>query len=237
MWACSWSESTRCSPPTYFAFTGSGAPSAPALTYDAAAVTLTWTAARDARSGPLPATEDTLESRLLGPAGVATRYVVYATAPDGSAPSRITEQPVAALTHAAAGVEFGRARCFIVRGVDTLDGVDVEGPASPVACVTPADTFPPPAPTALEAVGGAGVVSLIWEGVDAPDLAGYLVFRGAAGGEPTEQLTAEPIRASSFEDRAVSAGTRYVYVVVAVDSATPANRSGPSNRAEETARQ
>ena len=80
-------------------------------------------------------------------------------------------------------------------------------------------------------------MSLIWEGVDAPDLEGYLVFRGVGGGEPTEQLTPAPIRASSFEDRAVTAGTRYVYVVVAVDSATPANRSGPSNRAEETARQ
>ncbi|MBL8136287.1 MAG: hypothetical protein JNL48_06675 [Acidobacteria bacterium] len=214
----------------------SGAPSPPALTYDAAAVTLAWTAARDARSGPAPATADTLESRPFGPVGVATRYVVYATAPDGAAPTKLTEQPVAALTYAAAGIEFGRERCFVVRGVDTLDGVDVEGPASPVACITPADTFPPPAPSALEAVGGAGVVSLIWEGVDAPDLAGYLVFRGAAGGEPTEQLTPEPIRASSFEDRAVVAGTRYVYVVVAVDSATPANRSGPSNRAEETAR-
>ncbi len=215
----------------------SGAPSAPVLTHDAAAVTLTWTAARDARSGPAPAAPDLLESRPFGPAGVATRYAVYATAPDGTAPTRLTEQPVAALTYTAAGVEFGRERCFLVRGVDTLDGVDVEGPASPVACITPADTFPPPAPSALEAVGGAGVVSLIWEGVDAPDLAGYLVFRGVAGGEPTEQLTPEPIRASSFEDRRVTAGTRYVYVVVAVDSATPANRSGPSNRAEETARQ
>lgn len=215
----------------------SGAPSAPALTHDAAAVTLTWTAARDARSGPTPATADTLESRPFGPAAVATRYAVYATAPDGTAPVKLTDQPVAALTYAAAGVEFGRERCFLVRGIDTLDGVDVEGPASPVACITPADTFPPPAPSALEAVGGAGVVSLIWEGVDAADLAGYLVFRGVAGGEPTEQLTPEPIRASSFEDRRVTAGTRYVYVVVAVDSATPANRSGPSNRAEETARQ
>ena len=45
------------------------------------------------------------------------------------------------------------------------------------------------------------------------------------------------IGARSFEDRQVRPGVRYVYVVVAVDSATPANRSAPSNRAEETARQ
>ncbi len=115
--------------------------------------------------------------------------------------------------------------------------MDVEGPASAPGCVTPRDTFPPPAPGALEAVAGASVISLIWEAVDAPDLAGYLVFRGTAPGEATTPLTPEPIGATSFEDRTVTAGVRYVYVVVAVDSATPVNRSLPSNRAEETARQ
>ena len=103
--------------------------------------------------------------------------------------------------------------------------------------MTPRDTFPPPAPTALEAVGGAGVISLIWEAVEATDLAGYLVFRGEGGGEPTTPLTPAPIRDTSFEDRTVTPGVRYVYVVVAIDSATPANQSAPSNRAEETARQ
>ena len=220
----------------------SGAPSAPVVTYDAAAIALTWTAAANARQAPLAATEDTLESRPLGPAGAATRYIVYATettpaTPEAAGPVKTHDAPLPALTHTVPGVTFGRERCFVVRGVDTLDGIDVEGPASPAACVTPADTFAPPAPTALEAVGGAGVVSLIWEGVDTPDLAGYLVFRGVAGAEPTTPLTPAPIRASSFEDRDVTPGTRYVYVVVAVDSATPANRSGPSNRAEETARQ
>lgn len=219
----------------------SGAPSAPTLTYDAESMVLTWTAAGDARQAPLPGSAEVLESRPLGPAVAATRYVVYATdaataAPAAAGPVKLTEPPLAALTHTVTGVTFGVERCFVVRGVDTLDDVDVEGPASPPACVTPTDTFAPPAPTALEAVGGAGVVSLIWEGADTPDLAGYLVFRGVGGADPTTQLTPEPIRGSSFEDRDVTPGTRYVYVVVAVDSATPANRSGPSNRAEETAR-
>lgn len=220
----------------------SGAPAAPAITYDAAAISLTWTPAPDARAAAPPAGGDLLESRPLGPPVAATRYRVYATetASSGAAEAaavNLTAEPLAQPEFSVSGVTFGRERCFVVHGVDTLDGVDVEGPPSPPACVTPVDTFAPPAPTALEAIGAAGVVSLIWEGVEAADLAGYLVFRGEAGSEPATLLTPAPIRASSFEDRTVTPGTRYVYVVVAVDSATPANRSGPSNRAEETARQ
>jgi len=220
----------------------SGAPSQPRLTYDAATVSLSWTPARDARLVPAAA-GDLLESRALGPVPTPTRYHVYTAANAAADPAaiepsaRLTAEPLAATTVSAPGVTFGQARCFVVRGVDTLDGVDVEGPASPVGCVTPIDSFPPPSPTALEAVGGAGVVSLIWEGVEAPDLAGYLVLRGVAGGEPTTVVTPDPISGTSFEDRTVTPGTRYVYVVVAIDSATPPNRSAPSNRAEETARQ
>lgn len=217
----------------------SGAPDRVAATYDATTWTLTWTPGAGARVPAAPAT-DVLESRPLGAVAPATRFHVYeaptAATPAGE-PARLTEAPVAGTTTQIAGVAFGRERCFSVRGLDTIDGVEVEGPATAPVCATPADTFPPPAPSGLEAVGGAGVISLIWEGVDAPDLLGYLVLRGDSGAEPTTVLTPEPITASSFEDRRVTAGTRYVYVVVAVDSATPANRSAPSNRAEETARQ
>ena len=58
----------------------------------------------------------------------------------------------------------------------------VESEASPRACVTPADTFPPAAPTSLTAVGGEGAVSLIWEANKEPDLAGYLVLRATLPG-------------------------------------------------------
>lgn len=215
-----------------------GAPSAPAIAYDAAAYTLTWTPAPDARTAPPAAPEGLLESRPLEPAPPPTRYHVYESNAAGvPAGGPLAPEPLDAATTTVAGVSFDRARCFVVRGVDTFNGVTVEGPASAPACVEARDTFPPAAPTALEAVGGAGVISLIWEGVEAGDLAGYLVLRGVAGGEPTTLLTPEPIAARSFEDRTVTPGTRYVYVVVAVDSAAPGNRSAPSNRAEETARQ
>ena len=214
----------------------SGAPSMPVPTYDAASYTLTWTPAPDARVAA--ATVDgVLEARPLGPVRPPTRYNVYAVTNGALAAAPLNTEPLPAATATAPGVVFDDERCFAVRGVDTFDDVAVEGPASAPGCVTARDTFAPAAPTALEAVGGAGVISLIWEGVEAADLAGYVVLRGEAGAEPTTVLTPTPIGARSFEDRQVTPGVRYSYVVVAVDSATPANRSAPSNRADETARQ
>lgn len=222
----------------------SSAPSVAAPTFTDTTVTVGWTPAPDARVAPAPPAEGALDARPFGPALAVTRYNVYAaealaTAAPGAAPrpSPLNEAPLTALSFGVTGVTFGAERCFVVRGIDAIDGVSVEGPASAPACVTPRDTFPPAAPAALEAVAGSAVISLIWEAVAAPDLAGYLVFRGTAPGEPTTLLTPQPIGATSFEDRTVTAGVRYVYVVVAVDSATPVNRSAPSNRAEETARQ
>ena len=54
--------------------------------------------------------------------------------------------------------------------------------------MTAVDTYPPPAPTGLVAVGSGGGVSLIWEPVSAPDLGGYLVLRGGEGGPATARV-------------------------------------------------
>ena len=108
-------------------------------------------------------------------------------------------------------------------------------PSDPI-CVTPQDTFPPAAPKGLAAVSGTGVVNLIWDANTDADLAGYLVLRGEAPGDTLQPLTAEPIRETRYTDRSVQAGLTYVYAVVAVDRATPPNRSGLSNKVQETAR-
>lgn len=228
----------------------SGAPGAPALTYDEKAIAVGWTPARDARQAPPAPVDGALESRPFGPTLPVTRYNLYAagaTSPPAAVaalPTVVTrsaplnEAPLATPAFTLPDViTYGAERCVVVRPLDTIAGVEVEGPASPAGCATPRDTFAPAAPTALEAVAGAGVISLIWDAVEAPDLAGYLVFRGPAPSAPATLLTPEPIAATSFEDRSVVAGVRYVYVVVAVDSAAPVNRSAPSNRVEETARQ
>lgn len=220
------------------------APAVAVPTYDAAAVVLAWTPPPGAQVAPPPPVEGSLPSRPFGEAAPLTTYNVYAAAAEPAPDALGLVTPAAALnpapletaTFAVDGVAFGEERCYVVRSLTTIGGATLESPASTPVCVTPLDTFPPPAPTALEAVGGAGVISLIWESVEAADLAGYLVFRGDEGGETATLLTPSPIRDSSFEDRGVTPGVRYSYIVVAVDSATPPNRSAPSNRAEETAR-
>jgi hypothetical protein len=117
-----------------------------------------------------------------------------------------------------------------------LPPIWVESAASPRVCVTPKDVYAPPVPPSLAAVGSGGVISLIWEGVEAADLEGYLVLRGQGPDGPMTPLFEAPIHETTWRDTTVKPGVRYVYTVVSVDRATPPNRSAPSNKAEETAR-
>jgi hypothetical protein len=196
---------------------------------------------------PVPPPLPPLPAKSLGFTTEATTYHLYdvtpapaGTAPDPYAitlPKPVTPAPVAVTEFLIKGVAFGVERCFEVRPVDQVFGTTVIGPASPRTCVTPKDTFPPAAPRNLAAIAGAGVINLIWDANAEPDLAGYLVLRADAPGDTLQAITPQPVAVTSYRDESVKAGTRYVYVVVAVDRAEPHNVSPQSNRVEETARQ
>lgn len=188
-----------------------------------------------------------LTAKSLGFNSEATTYNVYDVTPppEGTVadpyavklPAPLTPAPLADTEYVIKGVAFGVERCFEVRPVDKVFGAVVIGPPSPRTCLTPKDTFPPAAPKNLAAIAGQGVINLIWDGNADSDLAGYLVLRGEAPGDTLQAITPEPIAVTSYRDESVRVGTRYVYVVVAVDRAVPQNVSPHSNRAEETARQ
>ena len=134
-------------------------------------------------------------------------------------------------------VAFGEEQCYRVRSASSLDPAIIEGEASPPQCITARDEFPPAAPGGLAAVPTAGQISLIWDANTEKDLAGYLVLRGeGAADAPLAAITPAPIKETSYRDTTVKAGVIYVYVVVAVDTATPANTSPQSARVQETAR-
>ncbi|MEW5983540.1 MAG: hypothetical protein AB1806_14395 [Acidobacteriota bacterium] len=153
-----------------------------------------------------------------------------------SAPVPLGERPTEGLTFRDPIGQWGVEQCYAVRTVQTVESVAIESELSPIACVVPTDSFAPEAPTALAAVASQGAISLIWERVQASDLAGYLVFRGPAPDGPLEPLFETPIRETTYRDATAATGARYVYEVVAVDAAATPNRSVPSNRVVEAAR-
>lgn len=213
----------------------------PAITYSAREIRVSWTPPDGARLPVQPTVDATrLAAKPLAVvAGTPTRYNVYEAPREGAAPPTVPvpkhAEPLREPVYGEPFAEFGVERCYVVRAVTVLSNVTLESAPSPVACVTPEDTFAPAAPANLAAVAGEGAISLIWEPSPDADVAGYLVLRGADGG-PLEALTPAPIRETTYRDAAVTAGVRYVYAVVAVDASPRANRSGESNRVEETAR-
>ncbi len=240
------------------------APGAPTVRHDATRIVVEWEAPASARrpiqapaptapaatvpaeaaAGGLPVPEGSpppLPGRPLYTGAVPHTYNVYewtdARAGAGTVmPSPLNPKPLETLVFEDPRLTFGVERCYVVRTVEAHGAVTVESAASPPACITPKDTFPPAAPRNLAAVGAEGAVNLIWEPNDEADLAGYVVLRGEAPGAKLEALTMTPIRETTYRDTTARPGVRYVYTVVAVDSATPQNVSVESNRVEETAR-
>jgi hypothetical protein len=76
------------------------------------------------------------------------------------------------------------------------------------------DRFAPPVPREPVALAEGARVRLVWRSSDAPDLAGYLVYRSDGGG-PFARLTERPQEDLELTDP-VPPGT-YVYRVTAVD--------------------
>jgi hypothetical protein len=116
-------------------------------------------------------------------------------------------------------VEFGVEKCFVVRGVRQRGAVSLESASVGPRCETPKDTFGPAAPTGLAHVVGPDAVTLVWNAVTAPDLDGYMVLRATGASETLQELTPRPITPLQFSDTTARAGRRYVYYVVAVDTA------------------
>jgi len=205
-------------------------PGSPSATFTERAVSVTWIA-------PVPPIgEAPMTFNVYGVSKGAVAPAASAPAASG-APSPLNDAPITGVTFERAGAVPGIEQCFEVRSAANVSGVVLESDPTPAVCVTPRDIFPPAAPKGLAIVAmEGGVMNLIWDPNSEPDLAGYLILRGEAPGDTLRPLTPEPIHDTKFTDTTVKPGVRYVYAIVALDRATPPNRSAPSARVEETAR-
>jgi len=206
----------------------------PVVTYDESAITVTWMAG----AGTAAATaEGLLPSRSLVSTTITQAYNVYEVAPGstgGPLDVKLTAAPTTEAQYVDHHVDWGKERCFAVRNVSLVDGLAIEGDLSVPRCVTPVDTFAPAQPNKPTAIALTGAINILWDASEEPDLAGYLVFRGARAGAEMTLLTPEPIDRTNFTDT-VDAGFRAVYGVVAVDKAGNRSPMSPVSD-EETAR-
>jgi len=225
------------------------APAAPAgvtVTYVEASATVSWTEPPGVwRRVQQPAAAGEIEARSLAPSVVPTTYNVYRVVRGQAAGDQVSVRPinpapVETASFTQGPITLGEEGCYQVRTVRVYGAAQLESEPSATACARFVDTFAPPAPANLAAVGSEGGVSLIWDPSTGSDVAGYLVLRGeiGPGGPPATLavLTPEPIRETTYRDATARRGARYVYAVAAVDGATPRNRSEESNRVEEGAR-
>lgn len=163
--------------------------------------------------------------------GVEEQFRVYDVDERGREKDRhpIGAAPLTTLMFTAP-VEFGRPRCLAVHAVRLAGAASVESEAPPPVCVTPVDTFAPPAPIVRTPVPSPGSVNVTWDAVDAADIAGYFVLRAEGPDEKLQALMTEPLAATTYRDETTRPAVRYVYAVVAIDKA--GNRSKESRRVE-----
>lgn len=91
------------------------------------------------------------------------------------------------------------------------------------------------APTGLGATAGDGQVVLDWADNSDPDFKNYNIYRSTSSGfsiSNENQVNTAEVTGSTYTDTTATNGTKYYYVVTAVD--TSDNESGPSNEANGT---
>jgi hypothetical protein len=130
------------------------------------------------------------------------------------------------------GFDYGKTYAYLVRSLIESPGGALESSDSPLAIVTPKDTFPPAAPQAIvvaiqpEAAPGSVAVELSWSINVEPDLAGYRVYRSEQEGVRGVLLTPDLLPSPAYRDNSVRSGQHYWYTVTAVDRS--GNESAPS---------
>jgi hypothetical protein len=130
------------------------------------------------------------------------------------------------------GFDYGKTYAYVVRSVIGSPAGALEASDSPMAIVTPKDTFPPAAPQGIIAViqpgaaAGSVAVELSWSINVESDLAGYRVYRSAQEGVRGVLLTPDLLPSPAYRDNSVQVGQHYWYTVTAVDRS--GNESAPS---------
>lgn len=187
------------------------------------AITITWQA-------PVANIDGSTPVNLLG-------YNVYRIAePESEATQPINDALVSGTQYQDRNFKFGLTYRYVVRSVSLgTEGGQVESLNSNSISVSPADTFPPSAPTKITVAAAPGRLSIFFPANPEGDIAGYNIYRSTDADLPKdkwEQLNQGLLTRTTFQDERVEPGKRYYYYLTAVDHA--GNVSPPSEVVSET---
>jgi hypothetical protein len=158
-------------------------------------------------------------------APIVTGYNVYRNAPNstpGELATPINTAPVKATTYVDAP-EYGEHE-YRVAAVASAGPPSLQSDFSAPVKVTFKDLVPPPTPATITPLIETQAVRLIWDPVEAADLAGYRLYRSEGVGHEnsirdigTVPLVAQPVTTTDYVDKGPNPGIAYKYAVTAVD--------------------
>jgi len=123
------------------------------------------------------------------------------------------------------GAAFGQSFIYSVTAVATREPL-IESATAAEREIHYADRFPPPPPADLVVLPEAGRIRLIWRVSEAPDIAGYAVYRRQGAGGEWSRITTELVDKPEYTDTTAPPNQAFVYRVTAIDKA--GNESAPS---------
>lgn len=109
----------------------------------------------------------------------------------------------------------------------------LESDPSQAVKVTFRDLVPPPPPASISALVETAAIRIVWDAVDAPDLAGYKLYRAEATLNAQRKLVEvakipvwqKPVNQTNYRDAGANVGISYRYEVTSVDAS--GNESAP----------
>lgn len=163
-----------------------------------------------------------LQPSDAAPVAETVRYQLYRGVDDG-ATTKIGE-PVAATTYTDTTVENGRIYAYQVQTINTYAQGSVMSGLSEAVQARPVDRTAPPVPDGVEGLRTEVGVKIFWDHVEAADLAGYRIYRRAAG-ESKATLAGEVYLPYNMYIDAKAPGASVFYSVSSIDTQSPVNES------------
>ena len=156
-----------------------------------------------------------------------TGYFIYRSAAAGTSYRRLNGAPQRETRYVDESVTNGVTYTYRVSAVDSSVPFNESALTDAVSAV-PRDRTPPDAPTGLEAEGANRQVILKWAANTDQDLAGYNVYRSTTPDGSYGRMNTTVVTGTAYTDVQVVNGSVYYYRITAVDTAVPANESGPT---------